>query len=101
MRQRRDEEAIKYLERYLAIQPEQMMARANLGKAYLHLNRFEEAAIHLEKALAVDRFGDIHFQLAAALRKLGRKKEADAALAESTRIREREHRREEKLRLGR
>ena len=101
LRQRRDEEAIKYLERYLAIQPEQMMARANLGKAYLHLNRFAEAAIQLEKALAVDRSGDIHFQLAAALRRLGRKKEADAALAESTRIREREHRREQKLRLGR
>lgn len=101
LRQRRDEEAIKYLERYLVVQPEQMMARANLGKAYLHLNRFAEAAIHLEKALAVDRSGDIHFQLAAALRKLGREKEADAALAGSKRIREREHQREQKLRLGR
>lgn len=101
LRQRRDEEAVRYLETYLTIQPDQLNARADLGKAYLHLNRFVEAAAQLEKALAVDRYGDIHFQLATALHKLEREPEATAARAESKRIRDREQQREQKLRINR
>ena len=101
LRQRRDEEAVRYLETYLSIQPDQLMARADLGKAYLHLQRFAEAAAQLEEALAVDRYGDVHFQLATALQKLERGPEAAAALAESKRIRDRERQREQKLLINR
>jgi len=59
--------------------------------------RFHEAAAELEAAKSVDRYGDVHFQLAAALKKLGREEEAAAALRESARLREKEHAREQKL----
>lgn len=97
----RDEEAVEYLEGYLRVRPDQKLALAELGKAYFHLKRFQDAAVALEKAKSVDRYGDIHFQLAAALKQLGRKEEAATALRESTQIREKEHARERKLILSR
>jgi len=60
-----------------------------------------EAAAQLEKALPVDRQGDIHFQLATALQKLRRGAEAAQAFAESKRIRDRELEREQQLRRSR
>ena len=101
LRGNRYEEAVHYFVDYLRVQPEQKLARADLGKAYLRLKLFREAAAELEAAKSVDRYGDVHFQLAVVLKQLGREKEAAAALRESGRIRERQHAREQKLVLGR
>jgi tetratricopeptide (TPR) repeat protein len=101
LRDHRDEEAVGYFEDYLRVRPDQKLALAELGKAYLHLKRFQQAAAALEKAKAVDRYGDIHFQLATALKQLGRKEEADTALRKSREIREKEQAREQRLVFGR
>jgi tetratricopeptide (TPR) repeat protein len=101
LRGHRYQEAVNYLEDYLRVQPDQKLARADLGKAYLHLEHFQEAAAELEAAKSVDRYGDVHFQLAAALKKLGREEEAATALRESRQIREQEHAREQRLVPGR
>ena len=42
----------------------------------------------VEKASPADQQGEIHYQLAMALKKLGRDREADAAMRVSTEIRE-------------
>ncbi|PYT29438.1 MAG: hypothetical protein DMG57_11715 [Acidobacteria bacterium] len=101
VRQRRDQEAVKILEDYLMTAPDSPAAHADLGRALLHLGRYQEAVPHLEAASSIDEHGDIHFQLANALQQLGRKAEAEQAIAESKRIRARELEREQKLRLGR
>lgn len=89
VRRHNDAKAIPLLERYLKIEPGATAARADLGRAYLHLGQFEDAARELQLALPADVQGDIHFQFATALRKTGRNSEADEALRQSTRLRER------------
>jgi tetratricopeptide (TPR) repeat protein len=97
VRQHREEAAIPLLERYLAAQPDALAARADLGRAYLHTGRFREAAEQLSKASDADERGDIHYELATALRKLGREDEAKAALAKSAAIREAALQREQRI----
>jgi protein O-mannosyl-transferase len=49
-----------------------------LGKALVHLGRAPEALPHLEKAAQADpENANVHYQLAMAYRKLGRKSDAD------------------------
>ncbi len=100
VRQHQDAEAIPLLTSYLAVQPDALAARADLGRAYLHLGQFQEAAAQLRQAAPSDDLGDIHYQLATALRKLGRTAEADDALKESTRLREGQLERERRLKSG-
>jgi tetratricopeptide (TPR) repeat protein len=88
VRQRRDAAAVPLLEEYIKAQPDALAARADLGRAYLHLGRYQEAVDQLQKAAEIDRQGDIHFQLATALRNLGRDREAEAAMGQSTQIRQ-------------
>ena len=90
-------EAIPLLERFLEAQPDALAARADLGRAYLHLGQYQKAAEQLERAAAADQQGDIHFQLATVLRKLGRNQEADQAMRVSKQIREAELQREQRL----
>jgi tetratricopeptide (TPR) repeat protein len=97
VRQRRETEAIPLLERFLQQQPDALAARADLGRAYLHLNRYADAARELRKAAPSDEQGDIHYQLAIALRNLGRTAEAAEAMRDSTRIRNDRARREQAL----
>jgi tetratricopeptide (TPR) repeat protein len=97
VRLRRDADAVPLLETFLRARPNAPEARADLGRAYLHLGQFDKAAEQLKKALPADVQGDIHFQLASALRKLGRNAEADAALMQSNQLREAARRREQKL----
>jgi tetratricopeptide (TPR) repeat protein len=97
VRQRREAAAIPLLERYLIAQPDALAARADLGRAYLHTGRFKEAAEQLSKASDADERGDIHYELATALRKLGREAEANAALSKSAAIREAALRREQRI----
>ncbi len=63
----------------LRLRPDALVARADLGRAYLHLGQYQGAAEQLERAAAADQQGDIHFQLATVLRKLGRNQQADQA----------------------
>ena len=97
VRRHRDSEAIPLLERYLKAQPDALSARADLGRAYLHLEKFEDAARELRLALPADLQGEIHYQLSIALRKLGRLQEADETLHKSTEIRHNELQREQHL----
>ncbi len=90
-------EAIPLLERFLEAQPDALAARADLGRAYLHLGQYQKAAEQLERAAAADRQGDIHFQLATVLRKLGRNQQADQVMRVSKQIREAELQREQRL----
>jgi predicted Zn-dependent protease len=97
VRRHRDTEAVPLLTRYLAAQPDALSARADLGRAYLHLEKFDDAARQLRMALPVDTQGDIHYQLSIALRKLGHLREADDALHQSAEIRRTELQREQRL----
>lgn len=97
VRRHDESEAIPLLKQYLAAQPDALAAHADLGRAYLHLNRYEDAAAELQKAGEADEQGDIHYQLSVALRKLGRERDADAALRESTRIRNARQLRDQRL----
>jgi tetratricopeptide (TPR) repeat protein len=97
VRKRQNAEAIPLLKQYLALQPDALAARADLGRAYYHSGRYEEACTELQKAAVSDEQGDIHYQLSLALRKLGRTAEADAALRRSVEIREARLKREQRL----
>jgi tetratricopeptide (TPR) repeat protein len=92
-----DAEAIPLLKSFLAEQPDAQAARADLGRAYLHLGQFENAADELAKAAPGDERGEVHYQLATALRKLGRIREADEALQKSTELRDAQLQREQRL----
>ncbi len=97
VRRHQDEAAIPLLQQYLAIQPDAAAARIDLGRAYFHLGQFEKAVKAFTGALDSDEKGDVHYQLATALRKLGRTSEADAALRQSNVLRDAELKREEAL----
>ncbi len=97
VRRHADADAIPLLEQFLKAQPDALAAHADLGRAYLHLTKYANAATELQKAAAADEQGDIHYQLSIALRKLGRTKEADVALQESTTIRKERLLRDQRL----
>lgn len=97
VRRHQDAEAIPLLKSYLAFQPDAAAARADLGRAYLHLGDYQSAVEELTKGAGADERGDVHFQLATALRKLGRAQEADAALRKSTELRDAQLERERRL----
>jgi tetratricopeptide (TPR) repeat protein len=97
VRRHQETEAIPLLEQYLAAQPDALAARADLGRAYVHLGQYKSAVVELTKAAETDERGDIHYQLSIALRKLGRTQEAEAALKRSTEIRESRLSREQRL----
>lgn len=101
VRQHRDSEAIPLLQTYLAEQPDALAARGDLGRAYLHLHQYENAVAELRKALDADGAGDIHYQLAMALRHLGRTREAEEALKKSTELRNAQLNREQRLHSAR
>lgn len=97
IRQHREVEAIPLLKDYLAAEPDALAARADLGRAYLHLGQFSNAVTELELASANDDRGEIHFQLSQALRKLGRTDEAETAAKESVSLRQAQLKREQDL----
>jgi tetratricopeptide (TPR) repeat protein len=101
VRRHQDAEAIPLLKSFLADQPDAVAARADLGRAYLHLGQLENAVEELRKAAPGDDRGDIHYQLATALRKLGRQREAQDALRKSDEIRAAQLEREQRLKSER
>lgn len=98
VRQHRDAEAARLLKKFLQAEPDALAARADLGRAYLHLGEYAKAAEQLRLAAPVDDKGEIHYQLAQALKKLGNRKEAEAAMNRSIEIRRAALERERRLR---
>ncbi len=86
--QRRDnEKALPYLLRALRLQPDLMEARSLLGTTYVRQGQFKNAIPELEKAAAFDHYGNVHYQLYLAYRKLGQAELAQKALARSQDLR--------------
>ena len=82
-------ESIPFLESALQLDPNLVEARPSLGRAYLRVGRVEEAAAQLEQALILDYYGDIHYSLFQAYRRLGNMERAKLALDRSTAMRKR------------
>ena len=84
---RDNEKAVPYLERALRLQPDLAEANEMLGTAYVRLGKFANAVPKLEKAAPRDHYGNVHYQLYVAYRKLGRAELAQKALARSQQLR--------------
>ena len=82
-------ESIRFFEAALRLDPNLVQARPSLGRAYLRVGRAEEAVAELTKGLALDYYGDIHYSLFQAYRRLGKLDEAKMALDRSTAMRKR------------
>jgi predicted Zn-dependent protease len=80
LRQKRDEEALPYLEKAARENPDFLPGQENLGLAYLDVNQPAKAVECLERARPLDQ-GSISFALSNAYRRLGRADDARAALA--------------------
>lgn len=102
VREHRFEEAVPLLRESLARSYDLLAEHADLGKAFAALGRSEEAIAELQRALPMDRFGDIHYQLYVLYKKQGQAELAQEALAESERLRalESERHRERTERAG-
>ncbi len=81
------EKAVPFLERALRLQPNLNEASGLLGTAYVRMGKFAEAVPSLEKAAPLDHYGNVHYQLYLAYRKLGESEKAQKALARSQDIR--------------
>jgi tetratricopeptide (TPR) repeat protein len=87
MDQRENQKAVSYLERALRLQPSLAEANTWLGTAYLRLGQTANAVPRLEKAASSDHYGNVHYQLYLAYRKLGQTERAQKALARSQDLR--------------
>jgi tetratricopeptide (TPR) repeat protein len=95
-----NEKALPYLERALRIQPDLAEANSLLGTAYLRLGQFENAVQKLEKAAASDHYGNVHYQLFVAYRKLGQPERAKRELLLSQELRKSYLERDQALIMG-
>ena len=95
-----NEKALPYLERALRIQPDLAEANSLLGTAYLRLGQFENSISRLEKAAPSDHYGNVHYQLFVAYRKLGRSERAQHELLLSQNLRKSNLEREQALITG-
>jgi tetratricopeptide (TPR) repeat protein len=71
----------------LLLQPDLDEASDLLGRVYMHLGQFANAVPMLEKAAPHDHYGNIHYQLYLAYRKLGKPELAQKELARSQDLR--------------
>jgi lipopolysaccharide biosynthesis regulator YciM len=81
------EKAVPYLQKALRYQPDMAEASDLLGTAYVRLGQNAQAIPELEKAAPFDFYGDVHYQLYVAYRRLGKLQLADKALARSQELR--------------
>jgi tetratricopeptide (TPR) repeat protein len=84
---RDNQTAVPYLERALRLQPDLAEANSLLGTAYLRLGRAADAIPRLAKAAPSDHYGNVHYQLYVAYRKLGKAELANKELARSEDLR--------------
>ncbi len=85
--QKDNEKAVPILERALRLQPDLPETNSLLGTAYLRLGQTANAVPKLEKAAATDHYGNVHYQLYMAYRKLGQPERAQKELARSRDLR--------------
>ncbi len=85
--QKDNEKAVPILERALRLQPDLPETNSLLGTAYLRLGQTANAIPRLEKAAATDHYGNVHYQLYMAYRKLGQAERAQKELARSKDLR--------------
>lgn len=82
-----NEKALPYLERAVRLQPDLAEANSLLGTAYLRLGQYTNAIARLEKAAPTDHYGNVHYQLAVAYRKLGQPERAQREMTLSQDLR--------------
>ena len=87
VQKRQNEKAVPHLQQALRLQPDLTEARGLLGTAYVRLGQFTEAVPQLEKAAPFDHYGNVHYQLYLAYRKLGQSELAQKALTRSQNLR--------------
>ena len=95
-----NEKAVPFLRRALQLQPNLNEASGLLGTAYVRMGKFSDAVPRLEKAASLDHYGNIHYQLYMAYRKLGEGELAQKALARSQDIRRSSLERDQALIMG-
>ncbi|MFZ0594116.1 MAG: tetratricopeptide repeat protein [Bryobacteraceae bacterium] len=79
-------QAIPYLRKALRLKPDLVMVHEQLGKAYFQRQEFAQAVGELNRGLAPDDQGNVHYVLGMVYKKMGRMKEARAAFEQSRRI---------------
>jgi tetratricopeptide (TPR) repeat protein len=97
---RENEKAVPYLQRALRLQPNLNEASGLLGTAYVRMGQFADAIPRLEQAASLDHYGNVHYQLYLAYRKLGQADLAQKALARSQDLRRSSLERDQALILG-
>jgi tetratricopeptide (TPR) repeat protein len=97
---RENEKAVPYLQRALRLQPNLNEASGLLGTAYVRMGQFADAISKLEKAAPLDHYGNVHYQMYLAYRKLGQAELARKALARSQELRRSSLERDQALVLG-
>jgi len=88
VQQRENDKAVPYLQKALRIQPDLVEASSLLGTAYVRLGQFADAVPKLQQAASLDFYGNVHYQLFLAYRKLGQAQLAQKALARSQELRQ-------------
>jgi superkiller protein 3 len=97
---RENEKAVRYLQRALQLQPNLNEASGLLGTAYVRMGQFADAIPRLEKAAPLDHYGNVHYQLYLAYRKLGQAELAQKAFARSQDLRRSSLERDQALIMG-
>jgi tetratricopeptide (TPR) repeat protein len=75
-----NEKSLPYLQQALRLQPDFIEANSLLGTVYVRLGQFAEAIPKLEKAAPSDHYGNVHYQLFLAYRKVGQSARAQKEL---------------------
>jgi tetratricopeptide (TPR) repeat protein len=97
---RENEKAVPYLQRALQLQPNLNEASGLLGTAYVRMGQFADAVPKLEKAAPLDHYGNVHYQLYLAYKKLGQAELAQKAFARSQDLRRGSLERDQALIMG-
>jgi len=100
VQERDNEKAIPYLQKALRLQPDFAEACSLLGTAFVRLSKFAEAIPNLQAAAHSDHYGNVHYQLYVAYKKLGKTDLAQKALAESQELRRSSLERDQALIMG-
>lgn len=87
LRNRDAKNAVLHLETAVKAFPEEYDTQFSLGRAYLLLKNYSKAVEHLEKAVKLrPEISEGHYQLAVALRKIGKIEESNAAFQQSKKL---------------
>jgi tetratricopeptide (TPR) repeat protein len=87
VQRRENERALQYLQQAVRLQPDLAEANSLLGTTYVRLAKFASAIPALQKAAPMDHYGNVHYQLYIAYKKLGQNELAQKALTRSQDLR--------------